>query len=164
MGWDVVFWVSFALRLARGRGSVLSGVTGGWEPGRGAGNRLHTLSQTDGSAASCGAAAADLPDRLCAGGTRLSPGQAARGVMWSSALGLSQSIRLYSPSVCKACFPPHPCMCILIIRGFLACFPNLTLTFLSAPEKPGIRPTGTQSEAQGEFQLSARNPGDTLCV
>ena len=68
----------------------------------------------------------------------------------------------------RAVFLPLPllfvCLCVLIIRGLLACFPNPTLTFPSAPEKGGIPPAGKQSERPGRIPALCANPwGRGLC-
>ena len=56
------------------------------------------------------------------------------------------------------------CLCVLIIRGLLACFPDPTLTFLSATEKRGIPPAGTQSKRPGENSNSVHEPLGTRSV
>lgn len=92
---------------------------------------------------------------------RVSQGQAAHGVMSSSALGLSQSIGFYSSPVREpspSCSSVCVCVCVLIIQGLLACFPNPTLTFLSATEKRGIPPTGKQSKRPGRIPALCTNP------
>lgn len=56
------------------------------------------------------------------------------------------------------------CVCVLIIRWLLACFPNPTLTFLSATEKLGIPPTGKQSKRPGRTPALCTNPsGPSPC-
>lgn len=50
------------------------------------------------------------------------------------------------------------CVCVLIIRWLLACFPNPTLTFLSATEKQAFHPLEGRQRGQGESQLCT-NPG-----
>lgn len=56
------------------------------------------------------------------------------------------------------------CVCVLIIRGLLARFPNPTLTFLSATEKRGIPPAGTQSKRPGENSNSVHESLGTRSV
>lgn len=56
------------------------------------------------------------------------------------------------------------CVCVFIIRWLLACFPNPTLTFLSATEKLGIPPTGKQSKRPGRIPAPCTNPpGHSPC-
>lgn len=68
----------------------------------------------------------------------------------------------------RGVFLPLPLLfvfvCVLIIRGLLACFPNPTLTFPSATEKGGIPPAGKQSKRPGRIPVLCTNPwGHDLC-
>lgn len=140
-------------------GFLLSRNTCGWNWAlEGAGSACSMLHRADGSPASCEARPlTSLRGSVC----RQHAGSC--GVQrWGflSPLGFTHPLSI--KSVSPLSFPFFVCVCVLIIRWLLACFPNPTLTFLSATEKLAFHPLESSQGGQGEFQLCAQTLGDTL--